>query len=167
MLAVSAIATFANSTPAAPKTTFECQTIGNTPVTVAKSDKWGGETRQFIRWVSDFGSEVGYTPQQRCDEVTGRLTKYFSVGGQYITHGVINNHNVICLTDKKGNGCNDLLYTLPSNRDPKVTLEDLFKLNSRNFAGRPLREAPCPTYISINDWLDGKQVIAEEVCSAR
>jgi len=168
MLAVGAITTFANSTPAAQQRySFECTTINNIPVTVVKDDQSGGEQKQFIRWVSNFGSEVGYTPQQRCNEVTGRLNKYFGLGGRYITHGVMNNQKVLCLTNRKGSGCNELLYTLKSDQDPKATLEDLFALNSRNFAGRPLREAPCPTYISINDWLDGKRVIAEEVCSAR
>ncbi|NEP61180.1 MAG: hypothetical protein F6K31_30090 [Symploca sp. SIO2G7] len=168
VLAVVAITTFVSSTPAAQqKYTFECTTINNNPVTVAKDNQSGGEPRQFIRWVSDFGSEVGYSRQQRCEEVTGRLNKYFGSDERYITHGVINNQNVICLTNQKGNGCNELLYTLKPDQDPKATIEDLFELNSRNFAGRPLREAPCPTYININDWLDGERVIAEEVCSAR
>lgn len=142
---------------------FTCETIGGTPVTFARINQ--GESRQFIRWISDFGIAVGYTPQRRCAEVTGRLNTSFSQGGQYITHGRMNNQNVICFTDRKGNGCNQLLYTLKPDQDPKAVLEDLFELNNNNFAGRPRREAPCPTYVSINAVLAGKRVVAEEVCA--
>ncbi|MBD2180733.1 COP23 domain-containing protein [Aerosakkonema funiforme] len=142
---------------------FTCETIGGTPVTFARINQ--GESRQFIRWTSPFGSAVGYTPQTRCAEVTGRLNTSFSQGGQYITHGRMNNQNVICFTNYKGNGCNQLFYTLKPEDDPKAVLEDLFALNNNNFAGRPRREAPCSTYVNINDILAGKRVVAEEVCA--
>ena len=168
MLAVSAIAAFANNTPAAQQRyTFECRNIYGNPTTVAISDQWGGEARRFMVWETNFGHEVGYTPQKRCEEVTGRLDKYFSQGGIYITHGLMNNQKVICITNRKGNGCQKLLYTLKPDQDPNEALDSLFSLNDRHFAGRPLREGSCPTYISINDWLDGKRIIADEVCSAR
>ncbi|NER51767.1 MAG: hypothetical protein F6J92_35030, partial [Symploca sp. SIO1A3] len=118
---------------------FVCTTINDTPVTLAKSDKWGGDTRQFIRWVSDYGNSAGYTPALRCQEVTAKLNKYFAGGGRYITYGVKNQQKVICLTDKKGNGCIEDLFTLRPDEDSKAALEDLFSLNDRNFAGRPLR----------------------------
>jgi len=119
---------------------FTCAIINNVPVTIAKSDKWGGEKRQFIRWVSDYGTSVGYTPALRCQVVTARFNQHFRQGGRYITHGVINGRQAICITDKKGDGCIEELYTLKPDQDPKLTLEDLFALNERNFAGRPLRE---------------------------
>ncbi|NER97747.1 MAG: CHAT domain-containing protein [Symploca sp. SIO1B1] len=118
---------------------FICTTINDTPVTLAKSDKWGGDTRQFIRWVSDYGNSAGYTPALRCQEVTAKLNKYFAGGGRYITYGVKNQQKVICLTDKKGNGCIEDLFTLRPDEDSKAALEDLFSLNAQNFAGRPLR----------------------------
>ncbi|NES17797.1 MAG: hypothetical protein F6K41_02395 [Symploca sp. SIO3E6] len=118
---------------------FVCTTINNTPVTLVKSDKLEDKERQFIRWVSDYGASAGYTPALRCQEVTAKLNKYFAGGGRYITYGVKNQQKVICLTDKKGNGCIEDLFTLEPGEDSKVALEDLFELNARNFAGRPLR----------------------------
>ncbi|NET61624.1 MAG: CHAT domain-containing protein [Symploca sp. SIO2E6] len=115
---------------------FICTTINNVPVTIVKSEKWEGEGRQLIQWVSNHGE---FTPEERCQVFTARFNKYFGQGGRYITHGVINNQKAICTTDKKGNSCTEALFALKPDEDPNLVLENLFALNDRNFAGRPLR----------------------------
>lgn len=112
---------------------FSCRSINGVPTTVIQSDRWG--ERQIIRWVVDYEFDA----KRRCQETTNRLNKFFRKGGLYITHGVINGQPVICTTDKVGNGCKELLFTLKPSDDPEAVLEDLFGLNNRNFADRPLR----------------------------
>lgn len=146
--------------------TFKCVSKQGTPVTLATSTSFEDEMdRVFIRWVSDLGAPV-YTPKRRCEEVSNRMNDAIKEGFSYLTHGVVNGENVICYTNKKGVGCGKLFYTLSPDVDPKERLEDIFTLNERNFAGRDLREAPCSTYVSIDDILEGKDQFAEELCSA-
>lgn len=150
-----------DSDTASSKVTFTCETVSGVPTTVATTAQ--GE-RQLIRWVSDAFSQAGYTPQRRCKEVTERMNIYFKQGGQYITHGVMNNQKVICITNRVGEGCTGLLYTLKPDRDAKVTLEDMLQLNSGQVARDPLRESSCPIYVNLNDIIAGKEVVAKEVC---
>lgn len=51
--------------------------------------------------------------------------------------------------------------------DPKEVVEDIFALSDRNFASIPLKQSSCRTYISINARLEGKTVIAKEICNLR
>jgi hypothetical protein len=149
---------------ASPRRNITCQRVSGAWTTVVTDSR--GE-RQLIRWVSDFGHRVGYTPEQRCLEVSNRMRDNFGREGQYITHGRMNGQNVICQTDRLGEDCQQLLYTLKPEDDPKTKLEDLFQLNNPNVSRGPLREPPCPTYISVDALMDGKTLIAEEVCSSQ
>lgn len=151
---------FTVSAQSSPRT-FECKTVSGAPTTVIKDSK--GE-RQMIRWTSDFGYKVGYTPQQRCEEVTNRMNTYFSQSGQFITHGVLNGEKVICITDSLGNDCLNLLYTLQPDQDPQTRLEDLFQVNNPNIQRAPIREKPCSTYVSVDALMAGKTRFAQEVC---
>jgi hypothetical protein len=87
--------------------------------------------------VEKFG---GNTPQKRCKEVTEKLIVASGNGKMYLTFGTINGQNAICTTDKLGNGCQYLLFTIKPGQDPKLVLNDLFSLSDRQFAGRPLRQ---------------------------
>jgi cell division protein FtsB len=116
---------------------FLCQNVNGIPTTVAFSSDWNNQPRQFIRWVEKFG---GNTPQKRCKEVTEKLNVASGNGKMYLTFGTINGQNAICTTDKLGNGCQYLLFTIKPGQDPKLVLNDLFSLSDRQFAGRPLRQ---------------------------
>ncbi|WP_159402700.1 COP23 domain-containing protein [Nostoc sp. ATCC 53789] len=161
-------AALTNSPVLAQQVRFACKTVNGAPTTVIKKNEWSS-VRQMIRWTLQ-GATGDYTPQRRCEEVTGRLNQSFTQGSQYITHGIMNKQPVICITDKKGNGCQHLLLTLVnhSNRpNPKAVLNDLFSLNDRNFSSNaPLREGSCSVYVNINALIQGKQVIASEVCTS-
>ena len=156
---------FTKPAEAAPRT-FSCKMVSNEWATLVNES--GQPERQMIRWTSGLGASVGYTPERRCQEVTNRMNLYLSKSGQFITHGVMNNENVICITNSQGRDCINLLYTLKKGtQDPKLTLEDLFQVNNRNIQRGPMREPPCPTYISVDALVAGKTRFAEEVCPAQ
>lgn len=152
---------FTKSAEAAPRT-FSCQMVSGAWTTLVNES--GKSERQLIRWTYDFGGAVGYTPERRCNEVTNRMNLYFSNSGQFITHGIQNGQKVICTTDRLAKDCINLLYTLKPNKDPKLVLEDLFGVNPSNVQRGPLREPPCPTYISVDALLAGKTRFAQEAC---
>lgn len=143
---------------------FECISKQGTPTTLAKNDSWG-EEREFIRWTSPLAAPE-YTPERRCNEVTNRINTAIEKDLRYLTHGIMNNQPVICFTKSEGIGCDMLFYTMREGIDPKERIEDIFTLNARNFADRPLREAPCSTYVSIDKMLEGEKRFAREVCSS-
>ncbi len=124
----------------------------------------GKEPRQFIHWLRALG---GVPPEQRCKWVSARLNEAYRRGDRYITHGKFNNQPVICTTDRKGNGCKQLLWRLHwQDDDSQTVLDDYLLLEQNNYAGRPLRQNPCDTYIDINAFIRGEQQFAEEVCNA-
>jgi hypothetical protein len=145
---------------------------------VATSQQWQNQPRQLIRWLEPLAKEAGYTPLQRCQEVSNRLNKQFSKGGQYIGHGYINGHPALCTTNKEGAKCREeqLLWTLNGNiygfengsggkESPRQLLEDLFALHDRNFSGRPLKQCGNKsTFVNIMAVLRGEEKVAREVC---
>ncbi|MBD1929166.1 hypothetical protein H6F74_23410 [Trichocoleus sp. FACHB-90] len=166
--AAAAVSTATFGIPASadtPSVRFESRMIQDAPTTVLITPQW---ERQFIRWVDPYFSKDGYTPERRAKEVTARLNRYFSQKDQFITHGVMNKQPVICTTNRFGNGCNNLIYTLKPNQDPAIVLEDIFALTDRNFAGTVLRESSCTSYINIKAWVQtqGRGAYARQVCSA-
>lgn len=116
-------------------TSFECIiSQQGIPTTVAILPN--GTRREFIRWIND---AIGYNHHPRCKEVTKRLNSSIKSGSAYITHGIINGQPVICTTNKTGDKCQDVLFTISSDQDPQKVLEDLFGLSDRNFSGKPLK----------------------------
>jgi hypothetical protein len=158
---------------------FQCQTLSSgVPTTVATSPQWQNQPRQLIRWLEPLAREAGYTPLRRCREVSNRLNKQFSKGGQYIGHGYINGNPAICTTNKEGAKCRkeQLLWTLNGNiygfengsggkESPSQLLDDLFALQDRNVSGRPLKQCGNKsTFVKIMAVLRGEEKVAREVC---
>jgi cell division protein FtsB len=114
---------------------FSCQNVNGIPTTVGFSPTWNNQPRELIRWVKKFG---GNTPQKRCEEVTERLNFGLGNGAMYTTFGIMDGQNVICTTDKSGNGCQYLLFTVKPGQDPKSVLNDLFSLSGTD--SRPLHQ---------------------------
>lgn len=160
-LAVSSVVV-ANDFAKATSDTFVCQSNRNgTPTTFAKTSNG---PREFIRWTYD--GFRGYTPSRRCTEVTNRLNRYIASGSRYITYGTMSNRSVICMTNKSGAGCTDLLYTLKPGDDGREVLRDLLRLNRENFKNDPRIESPsCPVYFDINAWLAGESQTANVACT--
>ena len=155
---------FTKSAEAAPRT-FSCKMASGAWTTLVNES--GQPERQLIRWTSDFGAKVGYTPERRCNEVTQRMNLYLSNSGQFITHGMQGREKVICATNRLGKDCLNLLYTLKPDQDAKATLEDLFGVNNRNISRGPIRERRCATYISVDALVAGQTHFAQKACFRR
>ena len=111
-------------------TTFQCVTSGRNFVTIAR--RGNVTTDPIILWKStEFGRE--FTPWQRCQIVSNRLTKAVTDNGGRLTNlqlttGTINNLPVVCYVNGRGR-CNseNILFTLDSRnaKNPSQVLTRL------------------------------------------
>ncbi|MBE9187413.1 hypothetical protein IQ270_22850 [Microcoleus sp. LEGE 07076] len=110
--------------------TFICGvSLDGVPTTFARELTNGGipKRKSVIRWVSDFGDKVGYTPQQRCEEVSNRFQDYNKQGLlDYITTGKEKGFDTICVAkdEEHGRPCL-LLWTLKPGTNPKLVVNQL------------------------------------------
>jgi hypothetical protein len=99
------------------------------PTTFARELTNGGipNNKSIIRWVSDFGKEVGYDQQKRCEEVSNRFQDYNNQGLlNYITTGKEKGFDTICVAkDKERGGPCLILWTLKSGTNPNQVLYQL------------------------------------------
>jgi hypothetical protein len=133
--------------PSQAQTRFECLLpvtgpyVG-VPTTYAKVGP--DERKAVIRWVSRYSSGSGYTPQQRCLEVTRRFnTLYTRPGGiGNINTGYLNGEPVIYVSSsgrERANSAN-LLFTLKRGDDARQKLAQLFGLR-QGASSSPLFES--------------------------
>ncbi len=122
-------------------TTFQCVTSGRSFVTIAR--RGNVTTDPIILWKStEFGRE--FTPWQRCQIVSNRLTKAVADNGGRLTNlqlttGTINNLPVVCYVNGRGR-CNseNILFTLDSRnaKNPSQVLTRL--INFAQDGGGPV-----------------------------
>ena len=124
------------------------------PTTFAQETTNGGipKSKSVIRWVSDFGDKVNYTPQKRCEEVSNRFQDYSNQGLlNYITTGKENGLDTICVAkDKERGGPCLLLWTLKPGTNPILVRHQL--LSDHQGTG-PLEEKgsnDSDIYIDVN-----------------
>ena len=121
--------------PSQAQTRFECLVpmtgpyIG-VPTTYAKVGS--NERKPVIRWVSGYSSGSGYTPQQRCLEVTKRFNTLDARprGIDIITTGYLNGLPVIYSPSdgrERANSAN-LLFTLKRGENATQKIEQLFDI---------------------------------------
>jgi hypothetical protein len=121
--------------PSQAQTIFECLVpvtgpyVG-VPTTYAKVGP--NEYKAVIRWVSRYFSGSGYTPMQRCQEVTGRFNSLNTRPGgiDIITTGYLNGLPVIYSPSdgrERANSSN-LLFTLKRGENATQKIEQLFDL---------------------------------------
>ncbi len=150
--ATTAMPALSQSKPA-KKVEYFCQTSNGVPVTFARTPK---ETVEMIRWQSRFFSRSGYTPEQRCQEVTVRFQKHSDQGNlRYITTGKINNQNVMCVAPNKGGGCraDGLILTFEPHDDPQKVLVEIFNVSTRVSKTPVLRGQKQKVYIDVDEFL--------------
>jgi len=144
-LALSSTAVFQTQAQAqSSSTTFHCVKSGAAFATVARRS--GKQSAPMIIWERFISPE--YTPQQRCNNVSQRLTNAVSLNGGslrnlLLTTGKVNGQTVICYVNK-GSRCNssNLLFTLTnpdSIRDPGAALASLLRFGT-GASGPTLRE---------------------------
>jgi hypothetical protein len=132
------------------KITFFCD-ISPTglPTTYAKSSRFqGGKHIPVIRWNSDYFVGSGYTPMQRCQEVSGRFQRH-SNQMKFVTAGYVNGQPVVCAN--YGNGCNrgNVLFTLKRGEDASAKLQQLFNIASAG-SNAPLFESSSDDTVSVD-----------------
>ncbi len=157
-LAVSAIATNVMAQKTLVQTrAFICARINGVPTTIAQTDR--GEI-PVIRWTSDRFRDAGYSPGRRCLEVSSRFQQYFRNGQlDYLTTGMMNNQQVVCVADRKGGDCTGLLFTLKRGSNPNQVLNSLLAVRVRA-SSVPLNESTSRVYIDMSEYL--KQASVED-----
>jgi hypothetical protein len=110
---------------------FLCETENGVPMTIAK-DK-DNKNILIISWEYTGFNDAGYTPQERCKQVSSRFELYRKNNNfAYLTVGTINGQSSICLTSKENGNCGDgiqsqqgLLFTLRPTSNSQEILEKL------------------------------------------
>ncbi len=120
------------------------------------------ERKPVIRWVSGYSSGSGYTPQQRCLEVTKRFNTLDARprGIDIITTGYLNGLPVIYSPShgrERANSSN-LLFTLKRGEDATEKIQQLFDLRETG-AVEPLFESSSDSVIVyFNKFLENAPV---------
>jgi hypothetical protein len=105
-----------------------------------------------VRWETDYFSKWGYTPEERCKEVSPRLQKAYENGSLlFLTNGTINGERAICTSRSDGGGCDTLLMTLRPNDDSGAILQQLGETLRGRSTG-PIRHSSgaSQVYIQVN-----------------
>ncbi|TAD97545.1 MAG: hypothetical protein EAZ98_09270 [Oscillatoriales cyanobacterium] len=151
-----AIALSGKPASAAP-TTFQCITSGSGYATIAVAG--GKKTNPLITYNNPVFSGSGFTPQKRCQEISGRLeTAVANNGGKLsgllLTVGEVNGYDVICYVNNNQSGCDsgNLLMTLPPRTNPGQTLATFLNVSAQPFTSpNPVRMSRPRTYIPFGD----------------
>ncbi|MEK0194548.1 MAG: hypothetical protein EA000_13305 [Oscillatoriales cyanobacterium] len=147
--------------PAFADTTFECIKAGSGYATIAVTQE-GAKTEPLITWNSQAMAGSGFTPQSRCNEVTGRLnTVVANVGGSFsdvlLTTGSVNRLGVVCWVNDEQSGCDDsnVLVTMSPGRDPGKFLANLVNRRANPFeAGVPGSETTARTVVRFGRFVE-------------
>ena len=136
---------------------FVCTTGAGVPATSVVTND--GKRVPVIRWTSNVFNDAGWSPQRRCQEVSGRFDTYLKQGRlAYITTGLINGLPVICTARSNGGACDGLLYTLKPGQDATATLRSLLDLRVK--ARGPLNETSARLYVGLDELLSTAQANA-------
>lgn len=124
-------------------TTFRCVREGRNFATIA--ERGDRTTPPIVQWrTGEFGPD--YTPQQRCQIVSDRLSRAVSENGGrltnlYLSTGTLNRLPVVCYLNGGATRCNsnNLLFTLDRRnaQNPDAVLQDLLNFGVSG-TGRPV-----------------------------
>lgn len=132
LLAIASIMTTfvtTNSTQAQTTKGFTCDARTSIPTTIYHNSQGGQEP--WIKWVSEHFSESNWTPLSRCQTVSDRLEEYRQNGKlKYVTLGVENNQQIICVASRDNGPCEGIVYTLRPGQDGVAALNNLFAWGS-------------------------------------
>jgi hypothetical protein len=130
---------------------FVCASPSGIPTTLAMMSD--GRQVPVIHWTSNVFDAAGWTPQRRCQEVSGRFDTYNRQGRlTYLTTGRINEQPVICTAPNDNAGCDGLLYTLKPGQSATNTLRKL--LDIRLKVKDPLYETNGRLYVNMDRLLN-------------
>ncbi|MEB3232719.1 MAG: COP23 domain-containing protein [Leptolyngbyaceae bacterium] len=141
---------------AAQSVNFFCGSDGSNPVTYATTARGNVP---IVRWRTQYFSGAGYTPQQRCSEVSGRFQTYYNNGTlNYITTGIMNGQPVVCTSSTNGGGCDGLIFTLRPTDNASQVVQQLFDI--RAGAAGPINQSADRPYVDVEQLLNERPVEA-------
>lgn len=137
---------------------YDQETNRRLPTTIAVTS---AGRKNIIQWESK--NIQGYSPQRRCQEVSGRFQEAYQKRMlNFLTTSQVNNQPVICIARRYQDGCQMLLMTLLPGEDTLRVANDLRNaLNGRQVG--PVRhssEVPSVYYeINIDELLRNVPII--------
>ena len=146
---------------------FFCGISEGVPATMVRTSN---RNVPIIIWV-DRGFELsGWTPERRCQEVSGRFQRYHSQGIlAYIRTGTVHRHPVLCVTNYQGGVCQSdrVLITLKPGSDAQFYLDSLIGIRNGSGAVLQLNEGEVfsydenrELYANVEEWI--KELSVEE-----
>lgn len=131
---------------------FYCDRSTGVPVTVYQT--YSGAREPWIRWTSNYFTQSGYDPVQRCEEVSARLETYrLSKKLRFITVGIMNGQRVVCTASRFNGRCEGLIFTLKPREDGVRTLNNLLAWRDGQAGAPSLYESGTVPYIDVSDRL--------------
>lgn len=130
-LAIASVSTltFSDSGRAQAQKGFKCDRSETIPTTMYHNASGGKEP--WIKWISEHFSHANWTPASRCQAVSARLEQYRLEGRlKYVTLGMQNNQQVICVASRDLGPCEGVIYTLRPGQDGVAALNNLFAWGS-------------------------------------
>jgi hypothetical protein len=140
---------------------FACARLEGRLATVVKTKKGNVP---LVVWDSTLFAGSGYSPVNRCQQVTKRFQNLHRSGKlKYLTAGQVKNLPVICATVLTTERCNldNLLFTLRPGKDPQGILQKLNDIRNRVAKNAVVEESsstitsnPSTTnLVDMEDWL--------------
>lgn len=142
--------------PTATSTVFRCVSQGSGYATVAEK---GTKQATLIAWnTTYFGPD--FTPEQRCQMVSSKLTQAVAANGGsltnlMLTNGPVNSQMVICYLNGGATSCNSAnqLFTLkPENARRAADILQALKTFSQFGTGTIYENAGDQVYVSLEEW---------------
>ncbi|UBF24623.1 COP23 domain-containing protein [Kovacikia minuta CCNUW1] len=84
------------------------------------------QPQQSYPWAKPSALGGGWTPQNRCNEISRRLESYRPDGLLEMRTGVENGYNTVCVTTQRVSNCR-IVLTVPPGQDPTSTRDRVFQ----------------------------------------
>ncbi len=140
----------------AQSTQFTCGAWRDIPMTVAQTPNGNVPVVYWVSdWVNDPSSDL--TPQSRCQTVSDNFQQAYDRGElEYITTGIKNGQNIVCVAQQQNGPCVSQLFTLKPDSDPNESLKQLMNIGDSYASGGegPLYQSTGNRmYINFEDFL--------------
>lgn len=157
-----------NSSPSQPnKVTFFCQPTFDRasqeriPTTVAWVPERKGHVR-FIIWKSEYFTQSGWTPEQRCQKVTQKFQEFYQQGRlNYLSLGKNNGYPIICGLTNKTETCNsnNQLFTIKSTSNPQEVMARLIDIAEGKASNPLFQTSGGKVYIPLAKLFENSDII--------
>ena len=149
----------ANSNSYSSQVKFQCVQVANGYATIVKRNDPAVIPKRMISWQRQVGSD--WTPEARCEVVTGRLNRLVADNGGQISNlvftiGSVDGYKVVCLASNSSFGCNNsnMLFTLSSQnaRNTRGVLQSLADSLDSGVGGQstPVQESASGEFVSLD-----------------